>query len=170
LPVQFPLLDTKPFECNTYVLSPPTAQFWCNRAPASPLEATLARVSTTVDSRPLTKTLSRLDATLTKKWGGGTTLSAVSLSPSIRSANAQQHSQLQCLLGFTSRFPGYRGVGVHAHTGWPTHPTIYPSHCALTWDRHPPPVAVCNLYLYRSPSIYGEFLQNPNSAPSKTFG
>jgi hypothetical protein len=44
------------------------AQFLCN---LSPLDATLIDVSASVDSKPLTRTLSSLDATLTKNRGVG---------------------------------------------------------------------------------------------------
>jgi hypothetical protein len=44
------------------------AQFWCN---LSLLDATLMEVSASVDSKPLTWTLSPLNATLTKNMGVG---------------------------------------------------------------------------------------------------
>ena len=39
--------------------------------PASPLQSTLTQLSTSVDSKQLTETLTRLDSALTKNWGVG---------------------------------------------------------------------------------------------------
>ena len=84
-----PRVSPRPLPFSPSQFSPPIFQFRfssaafrvsrfafrVSRFTVGPLESTLTQTLVSVDSRPLTETLTPLDATLTKKQGGGGDLS-----------------------------------------------------------------------------------------------